>query len=170
MKKVAEVLTIGVLIFICMGLLVGCEVNKNFVVSYEKLGSFGIKDTADGELTFTLEMVDSLQALKDLCADWDNPAFEENSERYTSELSRTIRSYNEVFFNERILVIYAFDRGHRKKTQIDSIEVDGSMLIINTRLITQKGTFTDEAFSWLMLIEVNKSDVMGATTIQVKQK
>lgn len=59
----------------CLGLFVGCGVNKNFVIGYDKIGSFESKETIDGEITFTLEVVDSLDALKDLCDEWGNPTF-----------------------------------------------------------------------------------------------
>ncbi|HPX84317.1 MAG TPA: hypothetical protein PLW60_03620 [Bacilli bacterium] len=51
----------------CLGLFVGCGVNKNFDIGYDKIGSFESKETIDGEVTFTLEVVGSLEALKDLC-------------------------------------------------------------------------------------------------------
>ena len=48
--------------------------------------------------------------------------------------------------------------------------IHGLQLVVNTRLVTKKGTFSNEAFNWLILIEVNKADITGVTTVQVKQK
>jgi hypothetical protein len=39
--------------------------------------------------------------------------------------------------------------------------IHGLQLVVNTRLVTKKGTFSDEAFNWLILIEVNKADITG---------
>ena len=165
-----KLIVLEVVLIMCLCLFAGCGGNKDFVVGYDKMGSFGSKEIVDGEITFTLEVVDSSQTLKDLCDEWGNPAFEENGELYTNELSQKIRSYSEVFFSDKILVVYSFERGHSKETQIVGMEVDGSKLIIYARLVTKKGVFTDEAFNWLMLIEINKSDAMGVTNAQVKYK
>lgn len=170
LNKATKLLGLGVTLIMCIGLFAGCGGNKNFVVGYNKMGSFGSKEISDSEITYTLEVVDSSQTLKDLCDEWGNPAFQESSELYTNELSQKIRSYNEVFFSDKILVVYSFQRGHSKETQIVGIEVEGAKLIINARYVTKKGTFTDEAFNWIMLIEINKSDATGVTTAQIKYK
>ncbi len=151
-------------------LLMGCDSGIRFDIRYDKMTSFGTKEIA-GETTMnTLELVSSLQELKDLCDEWHNDAFQENSTDYSSELSVIIRSFDEDFFSEKSLVIYSFDRGHRWETQIRSIEIDESILIVKTQLVSKEGTFTSEAFNWLMLIEVNKLDIIDVTSIRVEDK
>lgn len=87
-------------------------------------------------------MVSSSQELKDLCDAWDNQAFQENREYYTSELSQKLRSYDESFFSDQNLIIYSFDRGHGKETKINNINTKDSQLIIKAEFIIKKGTFT----------------------------
>lgn len=62
-------------------------------------------------------MAGSLEALKDLCVEWSNPAYQEGSEHYSSELSKKIRSYDKEFFNDNVLIVYSFERGHSKETR-----------------------------------------------------
>lgn len=112
----------------------------------------------------------SVQELQTLCTEFGNPAFQEDSELYLSELSQKIRTYGEAFFDEKVLVIYSFDRGHDKETRIDSISVSNTKLIVNVSYKTKKGTFSSEAFNWLMLIEVSKSEVLGTISVEVKHK
>lgn len=163
-------LMIGCILCICIGLLTGCVDQKNFIVSYDEIGSFGYKTTDEGITMYTLEMVSSLQALKDACDAWNNQAFQENSEHYKTELSQKIRSYDESFFSDRNLIIYSFERGHYHETKINDIDIIDSQLTIEAQYIIKKGSFTDEAFNWLILIEVNKTDVTGVVTIEVEYK
>lgn len=165
-----KILILGVAIIMCLGLFAGCSSGIKFSVTYDKVGGFGSKKVDGGMTMSVLEIVNSLQELKDLCDEWENPAFQESNEYYNNELSQKIRSYNEAYFSEKILIVYSFDRGHSKETRIDSITVDGLQLVVNTRLVTKKGTFSDEAFNWLILIEVNKAEITGVATIQVKPK
>lgn len=165
-----KILILGVALIMSLGIFSGCNLGIKFDIGYDKMGGFGSKEIDGVSTTYTLELVNSLQELEDLCDAWGNPAFQENSEHYSVELSQKIRSYNETYFNEKILVVYSFERGHSKETRIDGITVDGLQLVVNARLIAKKGTFTDEAFNWLILIEVNKAEVAGVTTVQVKHK
>ncbi|MDD4157149.1 MAG: hypothetical protein PHY08_11300 [Candidatus Cloacimonetes bacterium] len=163
MKKI-----LNFLIIMSLSLLAGCSSGIKFNIGHDQKGGFGFKEVDGGKTANILELVSSLQELKDLCDEWGNPAFQENSEYFSSELSEKIRSYDEEYFNENILVIYSFERGHPTETRINSIEVNEEQLLINARHITRRGQFTDEAFYWLMLIEIKKADVIGVTTINIK--
>jgi len=151
-------------------LLAGCSSGIKYNIGFNKMSGFGIKEVEGGFTETTLEIVSSLQELKDLCLEWDNPAFKENSEYYSSELSKKMRSYDEAYFEEKILIVYSFVRSHHRETRIDSLEVNGEQLVINARYITRRGSFPDEVFNWLILIEVNKADVLGVTSVQIKHK
>src|SRR5690554_3974312 len=141
-----RILILGVAINMCLILLLGCSSGIQFNIGYDQKGGFGMKEVDGSEVTHTLEIVGSLEALKDLCVEWSNPAFQEGSEHYTSELSKKIRSYDEMFFNDNVLIVYSFDRGQSKKTRIESLVVDNSKLIVNAAFVSKKGTFSDEAF------------------------
>ena len=69
-----------------------------------------------------------------------------------------------------MLIIYSFERGHSRETRITGISVNGEQLTVNARYNNKKGTFTDEAFIWLMLIEVNKADIVDVNAIQINHK
>ncbi len=157
-------------LLISLVLLTGCAKQNNFIVSYDEMGSFRSKTIDEGITMYALEIINSLQELKDACDTWNNQAFQENSEDYTTELSQKIRSYDEVFFSDKNLIIYSFERGHSKETKINNMNVEDSQLIVNAQYITKKGTFTDESFDWLILIEVNKADVIGVDAIEIKYK
>jgi hypothetical protein len=106
-KKMAKrFLIMGVALAMCLGLLAGCGGNKNFVIGYDKIGMFGSKEVDGGTTSYTLAKVSSVQELQALCVEFGNPAFQESSEHYSSELSQKIRGYDEVFFDEKALVIY----------------------------------------------------------------
>ncbi|MCL2062697.1 MAG: hypothetical protein FWH03_08780 [Firmicutes bacterium] len=162
-------------ILMCLGLLAGCGKEKNFIIGYDNRGSFHFEQIDNsfypGFKTVT-EVAFTLDELKDLCDTWNNPAFLEESEYYASEQSAKIRSYDEAYFNENFLIIYSFTRGHSMETRIESIATDGSTLIVHARLVTKRGTFTTEAFTWLILIEVKNADIDSTdiTTIEVRHR
>lgn len=172
--KIKKILILVVAIIISSGIFTGCKQNKNLVVSYDEAGSFAFEKTGDTifpSFMTVIEMVSTLDELKDVCVKWNNPSFQEESKYFTNEQSVKIQSYDEKFFNDKILIIYSFNRGQRKETVIEGVSVDGNKLIVNAKLISRKGrTFTDDLFSWLILIEVSKSEVVGATTVEVRFK
>lgn len=150
--------------------LTGCNSGIKFNVAYDARGGFGYKDTDDGIVMGMLELADSAQELRDLCSEWNNPSFDENTESFSSEFSQKIRSYDEPYFNDNILIIYSFERGHSRETKITSINVDGDYLNINARYNDIRGAFTDEAFNWLIILEASKADIADATTVQIVHK
>ena len=150
--------------------LAGCNSGIEFNLSYNARGGFGYKEENGSVVVDVLKLVRSLQELKDLCVEWNNPSFDENSLSFLSEFSQKIRSYDEDYFNNKILIIYSFDRGHRIETKITGITVGGEHLTINARHKTKRVTFTDESFNWLILIEVSKTDILEATTVQILYK
>lgn len=166
-----KILILGIMFIMALGFFTGCSSGIKFNVAYDAKGSFGHREVDDEASAFyTLGFVSSLQELKDLCDEWNNPAFDESSESFSNELSTKIRNYDEAYFSEKILIIYSFDRGHGKETRITGINLDREQLTVNARYINKRGAFTAEAFIWLILIEVNKADIAGANTIQVVYK
>lgn len=149
----------------------GCNSSKiKFESGYDQMGGFGFKEV-DGNITMEiLEFIGSVKELKDICEQWGNPAFDQSSEFFSSEISEKIRSYDDSFFVDNTLIIYSFLRGHRNETRIDSISIEGEQITLNARYISKKGKFDDVEFNWLMLIEVKKEDILGSSTIQIKYK
>ena len=165
-----RIVAVGVLVIMSLGIFYGCSSGIKFNIGYDKMGAFGSKAVDGGTTYYTLAKVSSVQEFQTLCAEFENPAFQEGSEYYSSELSQKIRSYNETFFEEKVLIIYSFERGHDKETRIDSISASDTKLIVNASYKTKKGIFTSEAFNWLMLIEVSKSEALGTQSVEVKHK
>lgn len=138
-----KILILGVALIMCLGIFTACGGNKNFVIGYDKMETFGSKVVDGGTTYYTLAKASSVQELQTLCVEFGNYAFQENGMHYGSELSQKIRSYDETFFNDKVLVIYSFDRGHDKETRIDSIAVDGTTLIVNASYTNPKRHFNE---------------------------
>jgi hypothetical protein len=85
----------GIILITSIVVLCGCSSGIKYKIGYDNNCSFGSKEVGEGITFGTLAFVSSLQEMKDLCDEWNNPAFKENSENYSSELSVKIRTYNE---------------------------------------------------------------------------
>ncbi|MCL2630139.1 MAG: hypothetical protein FWD49_01280 [Firmicutes bacterium] len=154
-------------VLVALLLLVGCNSGIAFEIGYSGIVPFGY---VGGTAILMLEFVSSPQELKNLCAEKGVSAFDESSVYFTGGLSKKIRNYDEAYFKDKILIIYSFERGHRRETRIDSISFDREQITVNARHKERRGNLTDEAFIWLIMIEVNKADTAGASTIQIKYK
>lgn len=155
-----------------LGICSGCSRSEiPFTVGYNDKGGFGSKD-ADGKLiAYNTGLVDSFENLQSLCEEWNNPAFQEDSEYYGSEISQKIRGYDEEFFKDKSLVIYSsFDGTPGQSFKIKNIRMEETELLVDIRIVKKRGTFNSIAYSWLIFIEVNKADVAGATSVQVVKK
>lgn len=166
-----KLILVGVIIMVCIGLFGACSSGIWFKVGYAGEGGFGSKETDEGETFGVLTLVGSLQEMKDLCDEWNNPAYQEESELYSSEISKKIREYDEAFFEEKALIIRSsFDASPGRSQRISSLNVEGTQLIVNVRYSSKKGTFNDIATTWLFLIEVKKADIVGVTAVQINEK
>ena len=166
LKKVFYILLI---VIICPVLLKGCKnLGIEYSVGFSDNVGFGIIEIQNGGITIGLiEIVNSLDELETLCEEWNNPAFDEDNDDYSSELSEKIREYNEEFFENKALIINSSCQYNSKREPgVDKLIIEEDKLIIEVSL--KRGTYTDIAESWLFLIEVNKADIIDITNITIE--
>jgi len=170
-QKIKTILLIGVIVIMGLSVLGGCgNSGISFTIIHNERGSFGFNELIDRPTIGLLVLVTSYQELRDLCEEWDNPAFDEEHNQFNSTMSVRIRNFDEQFFSEKMLVIYTFERGHARETRINYLIVEGTELIIYARFHNVRGTFTDEAFPWTMLIVIPLQYVENVTTVSVNHK
>ena len=158
-----------VVTIICTVLLTGCgNLGIEYNVGFSGLAGFGSKENENGGIAFGLtEIVNSVDELEALCNEWNNPAFNENHEKYSSELSEKIREYNEEFFANKALIINSsLKYNSATEPRVEKLIVEEVDLIIEISL--KQGTYTSIAESWLFLIEVNKTDVQDIINITIE--
>lgn len=116
----------------------------------------------------TFSLVKTYDDLITLCNEWNNPSFYETSEYYDSEISKVCRSINEEFFLTNYLIIYSFERGHLYATKVKNVTIDGDILKINVKKVkTINDEVTTEAFSWLILVSVEKENLSNISDIKL---
>ena len=166
--------------FICLmfGLcLVGCNMGKkvkynirfydesteNALYHIDK----GYNDT--GKSTYNVEIVKSYDKLLVLCDQYNSPAFDEKSEKYSNEVNQLILSFTQEYFETKALVFY-FGNATRKEsfTDIKSMVIKDDILVINYE--KAKGdTWTTEirAQPWTLIIELNQDVVSNVNNAKV---
>lgn len=142
--------------------LISCGNNIIYSVAYEGKGTFGNYTNDSGGVTFgMLEIVSSRDELVSLCEKYNNNYFNENSEFYNNEIPETVRSFDDVFFESHSLVICEIVAGNYcsyKISKIIKVE-DNLQIVIKEKRKT--GTYTDVAFMYLFLLELEKDDVLN---------
>lgn len=99
--------------------------------------------------------------------EWNNPAFDEVNDDYSTKLSEKIREYNEDFFKNKVLLInYSVNYNAAREPRVEKVIIEDGNLIIKVSL--KRGTYHDIAESWLFLIEVNKTEVKDITNITIE--
>lgn len=156
-------------VIMCTVFLYGCgNSGIEYNVGFSDNVGFGSKEVENGGITYGLtEIVNSLIELEALCEEWNNPAFDENNEEYSSELSEKIREYNEEFFENKTLIINSsIQYNSAREPKVDQLTIEEGDLVIEISL--KRGTYTDVAESWLFLIEVNQTDVQDIPKITIE--
>lgn len=144
--------------------LVGCSnKNHNFSIAYEGKSAFGFDDE---KLTYCLsEYVSTREKLETLSKKFNNGYFDELSLSYNSEMGLMIRKYDDEFFKDNSLVICVIDAGNHYNYSVNKLEVRNSELIINIKKTQKKGIFTDEAFAYSFIIEVEKTEFSNIKSV-----
>ena len=158
-----------VLIIIGLGIFSGCSSGIRFNIGYEDKGSNNRFVYTDDVAVFNLvKIINSLEELKAFCDEVNNPAFNEESLNYSSDLSRKIREYDETFFAEKSLIIYLTSHGDTSVSySIKGLEIENEELLLDIRIKKHKGLFTHVFTPWVFIIEVNKEDIAGITNIRI---
>ena len=175
MKKILFVGMVLLYIFSCIFIFMSCKKGSiEFNVAYRsrQLFSFAKDDEGQWDKMYTgTKLLFNFTELKDMCEEYDNPAFDSQAEGYDSALSLKLREYDDVYFEEKALVIYSgYSWNDSRKPKVKWITVNDTILTIVIGLKNDWRVHTTEAVSILFLIEVNKSDVQGVTDIRVETK
>lgn len=163
---IKKIICIGVVLVLCLGFFSGCNSRIRYKVAYDKKNNFGFNE--DLELVLREPaLIKSLDELKDLCDEYNNSAYDESSEHYSSELNEIIRGYDEKFFEKRGLIVYAL--WGNDSVKINSVNVDDTQLtvILGTKMRLRT---TLPIITWLLIIEVKKADIEGVTTVKIEKK
>lgn len=162
-----KIFVMGVLIIMSLGLFAGCgDSGIWFKVDYGAEGGFGKRIGVS-------KLVQSLEEMRDLCEEYSNDAYNESSEYYSVEEYQRIRSYDEVFFEEKALIVYSTFLGGdiTKWIRVNNITVEETQLVVTLHHKDKgRGTWHDNSRTWLFLIEVNKADVLNVINVQVNTK
>ncbi len=153
----------------CTVLLYGCSNSGiEYNIGFSDNVGFGSKEAENSGITYGLtEIVDSLEELKALCEEWHNPAFDEDNDDYSSELSTKIRGYDQEFFENKALIINSSWRyNSEREPRVEKLTVEGGELVIEISL--KRGTYTSVAELFLFIIEVNQTNIQDITNITIE--
>ncbi|MGI6781757.1 MAG: hypothetical protein ACOX56_02900 [Acholeplasmataceae bacterium] len=151
-----------IIIIILIGIMTGCKSGVRFKVDYHGRGRVGYGRD--------ISMFSSLDELKDFCVNRNSDTFNEEGEFYMHEINQKLRTFDENFFNDKNLIIYEYDSGHKQKMVIRSMKIVDSTLVITVRENYEVGAYYDIGFYRTMFIVVDKDDVLGIKNIEVKVK
>lgn len=132
-------------------------------IGYEGKGSFGFDEE---NLWYTLcEKITNADKLIELSSQMKNGFFDESSNSYNSKLGIKVRSYDNDYFVNNDLIICVFDAGNHYNYNVNNIINYEDALIVNIDKNLKIGTFTDESFAYIILIEINKKDIGQITDV-----
>ena len=145
--------------------LVGCSNKANkYKISYEGKGTFGFDEE---KMTYCLsKYISTKQELETISKKLNNGYFDESSANYNSEIGLIIRNYDDSFFIDKSLIVCVIDGENRFDYSVDKLKVSNDELVINIKM----GTFTDEAFANLSIIEVEKNEFQNIKSVKTTIK
>lgn len=166
-NRAGSALALFVFIVLISLALAGCaKQGADFTTVYGNEGAFGYKESGEGITYGVSAIARSLDELKELCAEWNNPAFTEGAEGYDGELSIKLRAYDDGFFSEKSLVIvFLFDVNGAREPKLEKLTVKEGALIAEISL--KKGNFTDVSEAWIFVAETEASAVASLEKITV---
>ena len=149
--------------------LVGCSNKANkYKISYEGKGTFGFDEE---KMTYCLsKYISTKQELETISKKLNNGYFDESSANYNSEIGLIIRNYDDSFFIDKSLIVCVIDGENRFDYSVDKLKVSNDELVINIKKTYKMGTFTDEAFANLSIIEVEKNEFQNIKSVKTTIK
>ena len=169
MRRIERGSALALFVFIVLISLAfaGCATRgADFTTVYGNEGAFGYKESDEGITYGVSAIARSLDELKELCAEWNNPAFTEGAEGYDGELPGKLRAYDDGFFSEKSLVIvFLFGVNGAREPKLKSLSVkDGAL---EAEISLKKGNFSDVAEAWSFVAETEASAVATAEKVTV---
>lgn len=179
MKRVLIVCVMFVMT-ICIG---GCNMKKSleYEIKYYKSEHSGFQNafyhsdnsySDTGYCPTTSTLIKSYAELKQLCDEYNSPAFSENSKKYDSEVNNLIRSFDSSYFDDKSLII-CFGTGATGGIlgKVKNITIEENILLINyERKDADQSITVIINDPWVLIIEVNKPDVKDISQIKLIKK
>ena len=114
--------------------------------------------------------ISTKQELETISKKLNNGYFDESSANYNSEIGLIIRNYDDLFFIDKSLIVCVIDGENRFDYSVDKLKVSNDELVINIKKTNKMGTFTDEAFANLSIIEVEKNEFQNIKSVKTTIK
>lgn len=160
--------------------LVGCNMGKKVkykVRFYDESAQNALyhinKEYNDtGRCSYNVEIIKSYDELLALCDQYNSPAFDEKSEKYSNEVNQLIRSFTKEYFESKALVFY-FGNSAKKgpSANIKSMVIEDNTLIINYKKSRgDTGTAEIRAQPWTLIIELNQDVLSNVSNAKVVTK
>ncbi len=146
---IKKFLILEVALIMCIGLFTGCGSGAKFKVGYGQQDAFGYENS----------IVNSFDEF--------NAIFTEENLALSPELKSKIGIYNESYFSEKALLVCVLSGYAGTSYSVKSIEQEGKTIFVNVKKKDPKQS-TQQMRNWTFLLEVKKSDILDATSIQVK--
>lgn len=181
MKRVIIVFVIIVTFVMTIG-IVGCKKNTlKYKVLYYKSEHSGFQnafyhsDKSYGDTGYcreTSKLIKSYEELKQLCDEYNSPAFSKDSKQYDSELNQLIRSFDSNYFVKKSLII-CFGTGGiggpLQSGKVKNITIEENILLINYK---NKDSNKDSIAAiindpWVLIIEVNQEEVKDVVQTKI---
>lgn len=123
------------------------------------------------KMTYCLsKYISTKQELETISKKLNNGYFDESSANYNSEIGLIIRNYDDSFFIDKSLIVCVIDGENRFDYSVDKLKVSNDELVINIKKTNKMGTFTDEAFANLSIIEVEKNEFQNIKSVKTTIK
>lgn len=179
MKRVGMICFI-IFITICIG---GCDIKNDleYEIKYYKSEHSGFQNAFyhsdnsyndTGYCPTTSKLIKSYEELKQLCDEYNSPAFSKDSNKYDSEVNNLIRSFDSKYFVNKSLVI-CFGTGPTGGIlgKIKNITLNENVLLINYEKKDADQSITAIINDpWILMIEFNKQEVNDILQIQFVKK
>lgn len=149
-----RILLVGALLL----MIFGCTACKNGEkISFEIAKDIGfLTEGLETHPTIT-ELIKSVGDLEQLCDQ--------------SGLTLKTQQYNDLFFNDKALIIIAFiEESSSIDNQIDNVKLQDEKLIVNVTRLIPKGTLLGVTKNEFFVIEVNQTDVTQINNIEILRK
>ena len=184
MKRV--IIAFGILIMSIMTIgITGCKKNTlKYEVLYYKSehsefqNAFYHSDKSyvdTGYCSTTSKLIKSYEELKQLCDEYNSPAFSKDSEQYDSELNQLIRSFDSNYFVKKSLII-CFGTGRigglLQSGKIKNITIEENILLINYKTKDSNKDYIAAIINdpWVLIIEVNQEKVKDVVQTKLIRK
>ncbi|MCM1259528.1 MAG: hypothetical protein NC182_01120 [Prevotella sp.] len=170
-------------VFICLILeicLVGCNMKKKVkynVRFYDESAENAVyhinkEYNKTGKCSYNIEIIKSYDELLALCDQYNSPAFDEKSEKFSAEVNQLIRSFTKEYFESKALVFY-FGNATKQgpTTDIKSIVIEKDTLVINYKKCKGNTETTEiRAQPWTLIIEINQKELVNISKAKVVTK